>query len=866
MPVPGLDYFEPVSERKYKHNPISSSNPPVPSPSSSQKTPSKATPKTEIAKSSSYQNKNSRSATQNSAANVHTSIDSIKSKGISLPKKSSATKSKATTSRNATSKQVVKPGSKVLSAELVTVSDDEDSGVEVNDLGQEVNGEKRGAWIAEKELGKNGVGRSDDLAKTNGLPRKRVVSSVLNPSSEQSGGDGNGSITRDKKLGGERKHFVPEQTNGLVEKRTRITNPSSMSDSDNSSESDNGLRNNNVLKEARKRKNAATSSSQVKTGGSPAKRARSSGFSEASITSDNSSNVSSESDKMEVDESTSNGIGPSAQPDVNANRTAYQVSGNVNANRHIQSKQQTSRPLSDVDSGSGSSSSSSNADSSTSQSDIAIDDRMDTSADKNITKNANIQASVSTPKKATPSSRMTAARSASTSHLNRNTDTTATPAITPPPPPESLSQPSLSSFGSKQIWHITLPGNIPIGSIRTIPSSAMSTSSTIRPQTPVVVHDGADYMLSRGSEAEERDAHVFVAATDDEGRGGRFKRLKRDVDAVWHVRLATKMPKFPGNTRQADSSDASQVVDNNVDNYGDMNESSDSSEPMLRPLPQGLKMRWLPSGCAPYSDDSEVESVNHIDPGINAVNAKATPYTTNTSDNHTLMQGLVFRDKGSRDEKGKHKDQAQGNSNNQSITSTDVEATKTNLSSKSNKDDINNTKRTKDDTKPKSRSKSNSKRRIQPSDINDDGEDITSFSKTKDLSAVAAMPTSTPKASSSPPHKSVPPSEQIMPSFSSSITAPAKATSPSIDAKAAKKAQKEDRRQRKEQKALKKIQKQKKEGKNDESQEKKVNHESTNGADRQEVETEMDRKRKKQEKKERKEKKRERKREKLMNE
>ena len=832
VPVPGIDYIESASERKVNRHPATAViNSQIPPPSSSQKTPSKATskPKTPNSSVSAKRDKTSRLGIQDSAVKVHASIDSLKSKKVPSSKKSSATKIKAPPSRKTTSKPAAGTGSKVLSAELVTVSDDQDSDAEANDDRTKAN---RGrAWIAEKGLERNGIGRSNGLVRTNGLSGKGMVSSGSSSSSEMNSEEDNDSIDKKDRYGINKRLNITRVTNGSGEKRARSASSGSSSGSSSDSDGSNNSgtvsqSKNDVPGEARKRKSTATSSSQAKTGGSPAKRARSS-----RSNSDYSGSVSSEADKMDIDESASNGIGPSAQPDGKVNGTASRELGSARAIRHDQSLRPASSQSSDTESGSISNSSNS-GDSSTTQSDIAEDDKDTT--------------------KTTPSSRINLARPASTSYISENTATTAMPTITPPPPPEPLSQSSLSSFSGKQLWHITLPANIPIESIRTIPSSALSTSSAMQSQTPIIVHDGAEYVLSRGFKAEERDAHVLVAAADDDGRAGNFKRLRRTVNAVWHVRLAPKLPNHQGHVRQSDDGDASAAAGYDGVDYDDIHESSDSSEPKLRPLPQGLKMRWLPSGCGPLSDNSENDSIEDTRPDNNAMNAKAVSGSVNASKNHSLMQGLAFRNRDSWDGTASDDDQAQRGSHRSAVTDANTDATNTNLNPENRYND-NNTSST-DKARYDSKSKSKSKKRKERSEMNGDGEDISSFSNNNNLSA-------SPKPSSSP-RKPVHSTEQVIPTLPSSARAPAKAdaASSSSEVKAAKRARKEERRRRRrEQKALQKTQTQMQtQMQNERSKinvplEPKASREPAEPIDKQEVEMEvemeMDRKRKKQEKK-----------------
>ena len=579
----------------------------------------------------------------------------------------------ANTKKKSSSKSAENPSRKFLSAELVTISDDEDSddgGIDDDDDRQDDrNGEGRGVSSILK------LGRSSQV---NGVPGNRHDSSTK-PTSTSSSEASSEEDRNGIRVGGDsknkKKSSVLARANGSTPKRAGSPSLNTSSSSDSGGESTQTHRNkvkprNGTAKEKkRNEKNLSVSNPQPKADDRPSKRAKNSSPSDTSISSGKSKSASSRGDKMDVDSYETAGIGPSAQPESNMNSTMPNGIGNKSGSRQTSLKKQAGTPLlngNDKSSGSSiitssesgsesGSESESNSSTSSSQSGSASNDDIDISHGKHIptTPAAKITSKLpirnSTPIP-TPTSRK--ALSQPTRTVSATAEPTATPKphtynntpiintaqnliVTPRAPPDSFSHSSLSTSTGKQIWHITLPANVPITSIRNIPLSAITSFSTssasstslsstkIPPKIPITTHDGAEYVLDRGSAAEEHDAHVLIA-TDDKSNTDTpiatpnnsnckkgYKRLKRNVDAVWHVRLAPKMPLpslnhgqkdrgfkgLDGGPGRPEDSSGDEGEENQTESE-DSDTSSDSSEPQLRPLPAGLKMRWLPSGCS----------------------------------------------------------------------------------------------------------------------------------------------------------------------------------------------------------------------------------------------------------------------------
>ena len=714
VPVPGLDYIEPLSERKsFAKHASSTANSQIPSTPSKRskskttaeveaqakaqaKAKAKAKTKAEVESKAKAKAKSAeqpakrRKSEQNSAldktGDASTPIASkpkeSKSDGYTLTKTASGTTKKAATASKTKEKPkpkpAVRPSNKFLSAELVTVSDDEDSYD-----GDMQKGDVRHVESNEKHRRRDNGGRIGGSARGDrsmGKTDERFARSTSRSCSEESGEESGSNINTNDNTGKNKKPGLSVRTNSAAPKRARSMSASTISTSDSSSESVHSHAYNDMPKKengigkVRSGKNDIVSGMQSAANGRPAKRAKSSSSSDASISSDGRNSAYSDEDKMDVDSSVAVGIGPSAQPKIKLNGTMFDGIGDRNGTRQAPMKQRASTPLlNGTRNTTSSSDSDSDSSSSNSQSDSEGNNAMDTSSDKHVpttTATAKVSKSSKTtgapipvPKSRKPTSNsirpvstpalstVMATPTTPAPHLNNTPTPTITTSnlhstITPPPPPEPLSHSSLSPSNGKQIWHITLPANIPISSIQNIPLSAIAsasasasasstTSSTPikNPRTtPITTHNGAEYILTAGSAAEEKDAHILVATTDRSNQGQHqhqhqdqqqhreigYRRLARNVDAVWHVRLAPPTMPFAstrrGVTRRgadadadadadssndgSDGSDADGSDSSDSDDSNDAgNASSDDSEPCFRPLPPGLKMRWLPSGC-----------------------------------------------------------------------------------------------------------------------------------------------------------------------------------------------------------------------------------------------------------------------------
>ena len=441
---------------------------------------------------------------------------------------------------------------------------------------------------------------------------------------------------------------------------------------------------------------AKNKDSPVKVNGNPAKRARKANSS-SSMSSSSRASTSSEDSVIENME-----INSQAVPVINGNAKApkekdERTSSKLLANRPQSSRKQTKggeldstkskdkasahktfdrtvqpNPARELDvSNEKTGSSSEMSDTSSSEDDHTSVDQIS----KHTLSNRDDQAGVSCPDPSTPASK----------RVNTTSNTPKTPIahkdtvhISAPPPASALTLPSLSS--EKQIWHITIPAGIPVTALTEVPSSTLqkafaetdaatkSKLCTFQEKTPILKHDGNEYILARGTATEAANAQVMIPAEDDdhhedeaEGRSVMrgYKRLKRDVDAVWHVRLAPPtMPLLPeavpgnggGSTqkkrrRDSDTMQLDEIEDHDRANKdgGVSNGEEDSSddEVPLRPLPEGMKMRWLPSGCAPLPDsegdyvDIEANDVN------NKANSEITPVHTADSTYNTSITTTI---------------------------------------------------------------------------------------------------------------------------------------------------------------------------------------------------------------------------------
>ena len=422
VPVPGLDYIEPLSERKsFAKHASSTANSQIPL-TPSKKSKSKTTaeveaqakakakaktkakaevePKVKAKAKSAEQPAKKRKSEQDSAldktGDASTPIASKprwpKSDGYSLTKNASGTKEKAATASKTKEKPkpkaAVRPSNKFLSAELVTVSDDEDS-----DDGDMHKGDKRQVESNGKYRRRDNDGRIGGSARGDrsmGKTDERFTTSTSRSGSEESGEESGNNINTNN-TGKNEKPGLSVRTNGAAPKRARSMSASTSSTSDSSSESvhshacDDMPKKGNGKEKERSGKNDIVSSMQSAANGRPAKRAKSSSSSNTSTSSDDSNSAYSDEDKMDVDSSIAVGIGPSAQPKLKVNGMMFNGIGDRNGTRQAPLKQQASKPLlngtrnttSSSDSGSDSSSSSS-------QSDSEGNDAMDTSSDKHI--------------------------------------------------------------------------------------------------------------------------------------------------------------------------------------------------------------------------------------------------------------------------------------------------------------------------------------------------------------------------------------------------------------------------------------------------------------------------------------------------
>ena len=172
------------------------------------------------------------------------------------------------------------------------------------------------------------------------------------------------------------------------------------------------------------------------------------------------------------------------------------------------------------------------------------------------------------------------------------------PSLKPPKPPPPYDPPpgfEAATIGSstrikdffakeklhgKQIWHITAPRSVPIGSIEEIPIDKIASRSAI------LSYEGAHYGLLKATDKDPNTRIIMMPSIDDDG----YMLADVNVTKTLHLQQIVKPPTFPGKAGGA---------------VNGITKQSKSHVQVIRQQPKGLTMRYRPFGSTPSSEDSD---------------------------------------------------------------------------------------------------------------------------------------------------------------------------------------------------------------------------------------------------------------------
>ena len=148
-------------------------------------------------------------------------------------------------------------------------------------------------------------------------------------------------------------------------------------------------------------------------------------------------------------------------------------------------------------------------------------------------------------------------------------------------PPKGFQEVSTTSLSSKladtlqangkQIWHITLPANVPISALKEIDLDKVKNHETI------FAHDGTDYGFAVGDESEVAATSLLLPSANG------YKR-SFDVAKTLHLQQIIRLPGLTN-------------AQSNGQGLPDVSTQGYVPRPKpIRPQPKGLRMRFKPSG------------------------------------------------------------------------------------------------------------------------------------------------------------------------------------------------------------------------------------------------------------------------------
>ncbi|KAI9717408.1 MAG: hypothetical protein M1812_004760 [Candelaria pacifica] len=131
-----------------------------------------------------------------------------------------------------------------------------------------------------------------------------------------------------------------------------------------------------------------------------------------------------------------------------------------------------------------------------------------------------------------------------------------------------------NALAGKQIWHITAPASVPIRSIKEV------TLESVRKGEATLRHGGADYGFVMEDISELSRPKLLAPSRDNE----QYRQVQSDITQKLDLRLITRLP------------DVSNRFPQSVTGSRIRTPSSTTSSKSAREQPEGLRMRFLPTG------------------------------------------------------------------------------------------------------------------------------------------------------------------------------------------------------------------------------------------------------------------------------